>query len=388
MIHLVLSLDYEIFGNGSGDVRRDMIEPTQRLLALCDTHGAKVSIMFEVGEYWAMKQAEEAGSLRLGYSPSREIEQQLQDAAGRGHDVQLHLHPWWIGAAFEGSRWRLHPEYRRVSDLPNGIGSEDDPLSVVGVLSRGKQTLEAIVKATRPEYECLVYREAMFWGQPSEVLVTGLKQAGLAGDSSVVKGLYETNPVPTDYRQAESATGYWWTRADEISLRGPTGEHIVEFPVWSRMRPYASNFKGTKLRVSLKRRCVERASANGHGMMEARKSRDSLGTILRKLGSFQPMKYDFCKLSARDMIRGLRQSIEDDEGVENGFGTPLVMLGHSKDFWNDRNLGTFLEFVQAECAESVRFGTFGELTKKIVERDRHTEEISAVRRLAPSNDGL
>lgn len=364
-----------------------MIEPTQRLLALCDAHGAKLSIMFEVGEYWAMKQAEEAGSLRLGYSPSREIEEQLKDAVGRGHDVQLHLHPQWIGAAFEGNRWRLHPEQRQISDLPNGLGSEDDPFSIVGALSRGKHTLESMIRAQRPEYECLVYREAMFWGQPSELLVTGLKRVGLAGDSSVVKGLYETNPVPTDYRQAESASGYWWTRADEISLRGPTGEHIVEFPVWSRMRLYASNFKGTKLRVSLKRRCVERASANGHGMMEARKSRDSLGTILRKLGSFQPMKYDFCKLSARDMIRGLRQAVEDHEGVENGLGTPLVMLGHSKDFWNDRNLAAFLEFVRAECAGSVRFSTFGELTEMILERDRQSDTASAPQR-PPSCDDL
>ena len=368
MIHLVLSLDYEIFGNGSGDVRRDMIAPTNRLLGLSEKYGAKLSIMFEVGEYWAMKEAEAAGSLRLGYSPSGEIEQQLQDAAGRGHDVQLHLHPWWIGARFENNRWQLRPEQRRLSDLPNNLGSHHDPRSIVEVLSRGKKTLEAIVRPVRPGYECLVYREAMFWGQPSELLVAGLKQAGLGADSSVVKGLYETYPVPTDYRRAEAATGYWWTRADEISLSGPEGEHIIEFPVWSQMRLYASNFKGTKLRVSLKRRAVERASANGHGMMQARKSRDSLRTILKKLGSSQPMKYDFCKLSARDMIRGLRQSLESDEGTDEGVGTPLVMLGHSKDFWNDRNLGRFLEFVSTQCAKRVCFGTLGDLTEAIVQR--------------------
>ena len=83
MIHLVLSLDYEIFGNGSGDVRRNMIEPTDRLLALCNKYGAKLSIMLEVGEYWAMKRAEETGSLHLGYSPSREIEKQIKVKPGK-----------------------------------------------------------------------------------------------------------------------------------------------------------------------------------------------------------------------------------------------------------------------------------------------------------------
>ena len=51
MIPLILSLDYEIFGNGAGDVIRDVIEPTQRMLRICDRHGAKMTIMFEVGEY-------------------------------------------------------------------------------------------------------------------------------------------------------------------------------------------------------------------------------------------------------------------------------------------------------------------------------------------------
>ena len=118
MIHLILSLDYEIFGSGSGDVRQDMIEPTRRLLTLCGRYSAKLSIMLEVGEYWAMKKAEETGSLHLDYSPSQQIEEQIQYAVRCGHDVQLHLHPWWIGATFEDNKWRLCPQYIRISDLP------------------------------------------------------------------------------------------------------------------------------------------------------------------------------------------------------------------------------------------------------------------------------
>ncbi len=370
MLHLILSLDYEIFGNGSGDVRRDMIEPTNRLLNICDKHGARLSIMFEVGEYWAMKEAEEKGALRLGYSPSSEIEQQLKHAARCGHDIQLHLHPWWVGAAFEDGRWRLNPEYRRISDLPNGIGSEDDPLSVVGALSKGKRTLESITKPERPAYECLVYRAGSFWGQPSKELILGMKRVGLVADSSVVRGLLETNPVPTDYRQAASETGYWWTSADDISQAGPRGQQIIEFPVYSRMRPYAYNLKWTKLHVTLKRRRVERDNVGGHGMMEARQSSDSRATVLRKLGSTQPLKYDFCKLSANDMIRGLRWLMRDDRTDENGVGTPVVMLGHSKDFWNDRNLDKFLSLVKKECDGRVCFSTFGELSKRILAAGR------------------
>lgn len=366
MIHLVLSLDYEIFGNGSGDVRRDITEPTRRLLTLCDAHGAKLSIFLEVGEYWAMRQAEQAGTLRLGYSPSGEIEEQLREAVRRGHDVQLHLHPWWIGAAFEENRWRLCPQYLRITDLPHGLGSPDDPLSVVGVLHAGKSTLEALLQPVSPDYECLAYRAAMFWGQPSRELITAMKAVGLVADSSVVSGLHETAPVRTDYRQAPSSTGCWWTSEDDIGRPGPAGEHIAEFPVCSEMRPYLCNFKWNKLRTSLQRRRMERENLHGHGMMEARKSRDSLGTLLRKLGTRQPLKYDFCKLSAQDMIRRLRQIAEADQD-EGAGDRAVVMLGHSKDFWNDRHLDTFLRFVKERCRDTVRFSTLADCARAVLD---------------------
>lgn len=373
VIYLILSLDYEVFGNGSGDVERDMVEPTSRLLALCNTYSTRVSIMLEVGEYWAMKRAEEEGSLRLDYSPSQEIEEQIRNAVRRGHDVQLHLHPWWIGATFKDNNWQLNPDYFRITDLPHGMGSENDPVSILGVLRQGKNTLEAIINPICPEYECLVYRAAMFWGQPSGELIQGLKKAGLAADSSVISGLHEIAPVPTDYRQAASAAGYWWTSAEDISRSGPKGEHIIELPVWSRLRPYVCNLKWTKLCATRRRRLRERADMHGHGMMDARQSTEPFGRVLRRLGTRQPLKYDFCKLSANDMIRGLRRLMKSDPVDGNGFGTPVVMLGHSKDYWNDRNLAIFLKFVKEKCAERVHFSTLGECTRKILEMDTQRE---------------
>ncbi len=348
---------------------QDMIEPTQRLLTSCDQYGAKLSIMPDVAEYWAMKQAEEEGSLRLTYSPSRVIEEQIQSAVKSGHDVQLHLHPWWIGATFRDNHWRLIPEYYRVTDLPNGLGDEEDVFSTVGALNQGKRTLETMIQPICPEYECLVYRAAMFWGQPSGKLIVGLKKAGLIADSSVIKGLHETSPVPTDYRHAESGTGHWWTDAEDIGLAGRRGQHIIEFPVYSRMRPYVCNFKWTKLRTTLKRRQVEKANAHGHGMMEARQSSDSLSKVIRKLLSFRPMKCDFCKLSANNMIRCLKQAIRYDEEKGDRFGTSVVMLGHSKDYWNDLNLQKFLEYAHDVCKGKVQFSTLGEQAKSIRDGD-------------------
>ncbi len=379
LIHLILSLDYEIFGNGSGDVRRDMIEPTRRCLDLCDKYQAKLSIMFEVGGYRAIKKAQEARLLQFDYSPSQQIEEQVRYAAKNGHDVQLHLHPWWVGAELENGNWRLNPHYRRISDLPNGLWTENDQLSITGVLSQGRKTLETIIKPVCPDYQCLVYRAAMFWGQPSKELIIGLKKAGLIADSSVVSGMYEKKPVPTDYRSAKSSMGYWWTSAEDISQAGIAGENIIEFPVYSWRRPYICNLKWTKLHTTLKRRAAEKNDIYGYGMKQARQSTESLATVMGRLFSSQPFKYDFCKLSAKDMIRWLKRAIKESRsaGIDD---TPVVMLGHSKDFWNDRNLEEFLNYVKTECNNEVQFKTFTESIKIIVQKDNRIDK-GAVNRI-------
>ena len=150
MIDLILSLDYEIFGNGAGDVMRDVVGPTRRLLDICDRHGAKMTIMFEVGEYWAFEQC--AGRLQevLAYCPAQEMREQALDAIQRGHDVQLHLHPQWIGARYEAGVWQLRNEYWRLADLPAGLGSKDEATSIVGALHAGKQTVVRALMPRRP----------------------------------------------------------------------------------------------------------------------------------------------------------------------------------------------------------------------------------------------
>ena len=106
-----------------------------------------------------------------------------------------------------------------------------------------------------------------------------------------------------------------------------------------------------------------------HGMKKIRQSTESLKNVIKKMLTSQPIKYDFCKLSARDMIRGLKKVIRVDQQKEDELGTPLVMLGHSKDFWNDRNLEMVFRFVERECEDKIQFSTLGNFTKEILKRD-------------------
>lgn len=58
------------------------------------------------------------------------------------NDVQLHLHPQWIGATYDKGAWRLNNACWRLADLPGGLGHRDDLASITGALHAGKQSLE------------------------------------------------------------------------------------------------------------------------------------------------------------------------------------------------------------------------------------------------------
>src|SRR5690606_25811383 len=104
-MNLILTFDYELYGDGSGDVFQHMIDPTNRILSVCDENNIKTTIFFEVLEYLKIKKEWEAGN-QMGYikNPVEAIKIQLQEAARNGHDIQLHVHPQWVNAKFVGNK--------------------------------------------------------------------------------------------------------------------------------------------------------------------------------------------------------------------------------------------------------------------------------------------
>jgi hypothetical protein len=339
LLHLLLTLDYEIFGNGAGDVMRDVILPTRRLLDICDRHGAKLTIMFEVGEYGAFERY--ASQLRrdLGYSPAEKMREQALEAVQRGHDVQLHLHPQWIGAEYADQAWRLANSQWRLADLPGGLGDERDLLSVVGALHAGKRTLETTILPVKTDYKCVCFRAGGFYAQPSGTIITALKRVGLLADSSVVKGHRTSKPFAVDYSCVETGKEAWWTTDAELTREGKPGENVFELCVSSRMEPYWKSFKLTKLHATIQRGKIERASCSCSGTSQTVHSVPTVRTILRKLFSPHASTFDFCKLSAGDMWNRMRAF---DKSVEQ----PVVLIGHSKDFFNDAGLDHFLARVE------------------------------------------
>ena len=110
-VNFLITGDYEIFGNGTGDFIKCVYNPTNKILDVCDRHNVIFTIFADMCEYWSFKRYAEQLKKDLGYYPHEYFEIQLQDAIKRGHDVQLHLHPQWLDAKYSDKKWSLNYDW-------------------------------------------------------------------------------------------------------------------------------------------------------------------------------------------------------------------------------------------------------------------------------------
>jgi hypothetical protein len=361
---LILSLDYEIFGNGAGDVMQDIIQPTNRILNICDKHNAKMTIFFDIGEYWAFEKYDNQLQKDLGYSPYKQMKEQAIDAIHRGHDIQLHLHPQWIGAEYENSKWKLCNSYWRLADLPDGLGNIDRITSITGALYTGKKTLENMIKPVKADYECSCFRAGGFYNQPSQNIISAMKKIGLRADSSVVKGYKINTPFEVDYSHVRIDKEVWWTTDTEFTREGITGQNILELSINSNMEPYWKNFKKTKLKATFRRWRSERASKANQNDNKKISSVPNYSSVLRKFLKKCPNIFDYCKLSSKDMLRRIKEHTKYPH-------QPIVIIGHSKDFINELEFEKFLSSLSKN--ENVSFYNISQY----VQQELNTLNISS-----------
>lgn len=233
MLKLLLTADYEIFGNGSGCVRKCLIDPTEKLLNICDSVGARLTLFVDYCEYRAFRNAENGGILPEGYLPATWIENQLKNAVNRGHDVQLHLHPQWIDYEFVSPQlWKVNLAYWRLPDVPGGYGSQQDPQSLVGLFAAGRKTFEKMFKPVNPNYTCRAFRAGARCIQPEGEVLRAMKATGMRYDSTVAPGIKKNNGLTVfDFTDTEALMPCWKveSRLDRHSAQGI----IAEIPTYT-----------------------------------------------------------------------------------------------------------------------------------------------------------
>jgi hypothetical protein len=181
-IHLVLTDDWELRGDGSGEMRAIQFATLRRICDVYERHGLRGSFNVEV--------LQQLTHLREGprhpelAELAAEWEAVVTDAFRRGHDVQLHLHPQWTQATYAGGRWKLDGAWS-ILDY-----DRDEMSELVG---RGKEYLENLLQPIDPSYRCVSYRSGSWCIAPDPDILSVLAEHDLVFDMSIVDGAYYAN---------------------------------------------------------------------------------------------------------------------------------------------------------------------------------------------------
>jgi hypothetical protein len=229
-MNLILTFDYELFGDGSGNVFTHIIEPTNTILGLCQKQGIKITIFFEALEYLKLKEEWDKGNT-MGYTenPVKAIEQQIRRAAKNGHDIQLHIHQQRHNAKYQNDRWELDLNNWRLGEFQASTKN-----GIYELIRESKTALENLIKPVEPDYQCIALRAGGYNIMPSSEVYTAMVELGIKYDSSVYPGGYETgNLSKYDYRNIPLEMDYWWVDEKDIRIASNTKKDILEIPVFA-----------------------------------------------------------------------------------------------------------------------------------------------------------
>lgn len=351
MLEVVLTLDYEIHGNGQGSPAELMVEPTARMLRQFDRHGAKLTVMADTVEIMRFRRhAAETG--RDDYAHAA-IADQLRTAVATGHDVQLHLHPAYANATLADGGWQLDYSLYDLAGLPYELADE--------LVRDGKAYLEELLRPVDPSYECVGFRAANWSMQPSAAIVRALLRNGFRADTSVFKHGRRAGIVNFDYRDAHSELVPWRVDPRDICAADREGR-LLEIPIYCESRPIHRFLNVGRLQRVLQSR--RHPVPDGGGLHEPAGAGDGhrrspaarIARAMSMIGSRHAWKMDFNQCSGRQLIAGLERAARHPGAVDGTL--PLVLIGHSKLYsrFNERQLEPFLAHVAAH-PDRVRFAT-------------------------------
>ena len=169
-VHLILTVDYELFGNGLGCIDRCVIDPADQMMCIAQDFSAPITFFVEVAEFISMEVWETSVD---------SVRRQLVQAVAQGHDAQLHVHPQWEHATeLPDGTWRVDNGRWRIGDL-----SFENTLRL---LRMGKEWLEDVVNVE--DYRVLAFRAGGWCIQPSTAVIRALSELGFLVDSTVAPG--------------------------------------------------------------------------------------------------------------------------------------------------------------------------------------------------------
>jgi len=357
-IYLALTHDWELRGDGSGDIEKIQFAPLRRLLEIYQKAGARTTFLPDVMQQIRFRglQDEHAELKRAADS----WDEHAREAMRLGHDVQLHLHSQWSNAGYDNGQWHLRGDWSLINY---------DRDSTKSMISDCQSYLENVLRPVDPEYRCVAFRASALALAPSAHLLSSLAALGIEIDVSVAGGVYLNNDtLQLDYRTCEETFLPYYPQMDDARRISSQREPIVCVPL---NHFYGSRRLVTKQNLALAKARLSNPEKTTAGVARLDSQSTGLARVYEKLIAPAIKRKHFVSDTSRlnyplmrEMLASIRQRARDS-GLAK---VPVVLTNHPKDIRDWVGLERFvgevadapdLEFITlSELAEKIRSGEF------------------------------
>lgn len=353
MIYLALTHDWELRGDGSGDIEKIQFAPLRQLLEIYARFGARITILPDLMQQIRFRRLEaQHPELKL---PADLWDEQVREASRQGHDVQLHLHPHWLNGRHENGGWQLGDEWSIL---------KYDRDTAHAMIASGKQYLDNLLQPIDPAYRCVAFRAGALAAAPSQHLFESLVSLGMKLDVSIAGGVVVDNQnLQLDYRNCEETFLPYYPRLEDARRISSQREDIACVPL---NHFYGSRREVTRQNLQLARQRINQPT-RGSAPIESKSDGPSrLGLAFEKVVKPALKRKHFVSDTGRlnyplmrEMLASIRRRARDS-GLAN---LPVVLTNHPKDL---RDLPAIERFVgEVAQAGDIQFITLTEIVAKI-----------------------
>jgi hypothetical protein len=364
-IYLALVDDWELSGNGSGDVRELQFEPMRKLVDIYQACGIHGSFNVEVMQQLSFRQNEtmhpELKTL------ADEWDENVRETFRRGHDVQLHVHPQWLNATYADGKWKLTGDWSILN-----YSAED----ALRMLEAGKRYLEELLRPIDSTYRCLSFRSGAWCIAPSPHMLSLLVKLGIVFDMSIVAGVrYDTRRIMLDYTNCEEEFLPYYPVMTDARKVSAKAEPIICVPTncfyASRRQVLTQHLK--KIRNTVKQRVATTTaaisvsrSAEVYGAEWAEAGASRFKRIYEKgITPYVKGKHLISDLAQLDyaLLNEMLASIRKRARSSGDAEVPVILENHTKDVGDFSDIKRFLN--EVSTAPDIRFLTLSELAGKL-----------------------
>lgn len=349
-ISIITSVDYELFGDGSGDVQREQIQTTQSLINIADKYGVKLTIMFEYGQYLAYEKFSEYNAQLT--KDNEKILQQLISLVKGGHDVQLHYHPQWENATYDlkKDRFDVNLETIDISSLNYD--------RIVSILKDGKKFLEKLLTPYNENYKCIGFRAGSWAVKNQKKVLKALMEAGFKSDSSVVPNVkFESEQVNFKYANCPYQYHFWYV--DKCLTKQSLNKNFLEIPIYTKKNIF-SLFKYINYKYFRSRKIVNQ-------LYKVKISERNF-SIFQKIVKVLLRDYymaDLNTMSAKTLIEMVEEGLFEKKFSEEEL-VPIMFICHSKTSYALDDLHVFYQYLRDNYKNNIEYSTYQDVIEKLV----------------------